>query len=142
MPAGAAAAGGAGGPASLHAPDLAAKPADDALFQPRDVALGNAQAVGDLLLGALDAVVEPEAQFHDAALAAAQAVEGLAQQAAVDPGLDVPVDAVAVGTRQHVAEQQLVAVPIHVEGFVQGNLGPGAAALPQVHQDLVLDALG
>ena len=55
--------------------------------------------------------------------------------------LDGPHDGIGIGA-QHVAEKELVAVPVGVEGFVQADLSPLGGVFPEIHEDLVLNAPG
>ena len=41
---------------------------------------------------------------------------------------------------QNIAEQQLIAVPVHVQRFIEAHLALALRATPQIHQNLVLDA--
>ena len=111
----------------------------NALFQPGYVGLGDAQVVGHLLLGVLLGRPQPEAQHHDGPLPGGEAVHSAAEHSALGLPLDVLVHRVGLAA-QKVGEQQLVAVPVHVQGVVDGDLVAQLGALPQVHQDLVLDA--
>src|SRR5690606_14021762 len=40
---------------------------------------------------------------------------------------------------EDVRKQQLVSVPVRIEGFIEADFCPGLAIPPQVHQDLVFD---
>ena len=60
-----------GGGFSLPLHELAAQSQEDALFQTGDVALGDAEAVGYLLLGGFGSAAETKAEGDDVALALA-----------------------------------------------------------------------
>ena len=126
---------------SAHAQDLPAEPQDDALFQPGDIGLGDAQPVCHLLLGQLSAAPQPKPHGDDVPFAGAQLCHRLRQHLAVCVRLDGTHDHVAVRT-QHIAEQQLLAVPVGVQRLVEADLHAAAAVLPQVHEYLVFDAAG
>ena len=112
---------------------------DDALLQPGDVGLGDAQLVGHLLLGVLLAGAQAKAQHHDFLLPGREPVHRPAEHGPLRLLLDVPVHGVGVAAQQ-VGEQQLVAVPVHVEGVVDGHLVAQLGAFPKVHQDFILNA--
>ena len=57
---------------------------DDPFFQPGNVALADAQCVGGLLLGTLNAVRQTKAQLHDLPFPRGQAVHGPAQHGTPD----------------------------------------------------------
>ena len=122
----------------LHLPPQAG---DDALFQAGDVRLGDAHAVGYLLLGQLLPASQAKSQGDDVLLPGRQPGYCLRQELAVHVGLDGPHDHVAVGA-QHVGQQQLLAVPVGVQGLVKADLRALGGIFPQVHEDLILDAAG
>ena len=93
---------------------------DDPFFQPGNVALADAQCVGGLLLGALNAVRQTKAQLHDLPFPRGQAVHGPAQNGALRILLQPLADLVLI-TAQNIRKQQLVAVAIHVQRFVDAG---------------------
>ena len=122
----------------LHLPPQAG---DDALFQAGDVRLGDAHAVGYLLLGQLLPASQAKPQGDDVLLPGRQPGYCLRQELAVHVGLDGPHDHVTVGA-QHVGQQQLLAVPVGVQGLVKADLRALGGIFPQVHEDLIFDAAG
>ncbi len=53
--------------------------------------------------------------------------------------IQVRLDSIRLGP-QNVGEQQLVAVPVHIERFVNSNLSRSLRGLAQKHQNFVFDA--
>lgn len=113
-------------------PPAPAQTADDALFEPGNIALGDAQRVGDLLLGVLRLVVEAEAQLHDAAFPGRQPPHRTTQGGALGAALQFLAD-LRVVARQHVHQQQLVAVGVGVQRLVYAGVLPPVRAFAQVH---------
>ncbi len=99
------------------------------------------QPVGDLLLGLLPRAAQSEAKRDDLPLPVLQLGDGGRKELPVHVVLDGPHDGIGIGA-QHVAEKELVAVPVGVEGFVQADLSPLGGVFPEIHEDLVLNAPG
>ena len=100
--------------------------------------MGDADAVGNLLLGVFPAPDQPEPQPHDDLLPLGQPVDGLQQQVPLNAGFDVAVDRVGLRA-EDVRQQQLVAVPVDVQRLVDRHLVLLRLGLAQIHQNLVLD---
>ena len=83
--------------------------------------------------------VQAEAQYHDAPVAFAEAREGGIEEIQVNGILDIAADDVVIGA-EHIPEQQLVAVPIDVEGLVKADLQLQSVGLAEEHEYLVFDA--
>ena len=83
--------------------------------------------------------VQAEAQDHDAPVAFAEAREGGIEEIQVNGILDIAADDVVIGA-EHIPEQQLVAVPIDVEGLVKADLQLQSVGLAEEHEYLVFDA--
>ena len=99
----------------------------------------DAQPVGHLFLRMFTPAPQPEAQLHDFPVARRQAGHGAQQKPALRFLLHPHVHGILIAA-QHIGEQQLVAVPIHVEGIVDGNLVAQLGMLAQKHEDLIFDA--
>ena len=112
---------------------------DDALFEPADVALGDAQQVRDFFLRRLARAADAEAQQDDLPVALAECLDGAQEHGALRVVLERAAHGVGVRA-ENVREQQLVAVPVGVERLVDAHLCFLRAALAQVHEDLVFNA--
>ena len=95
--------------------------------------------IGGFFLGALDAVQQPEAQFHDLALPRGEQRHRLPEGGPLGTLFEPLADQVFVAA-EDVGEKQLVAVAVHVQRLVDAGLLPAVGAFAQVHQDLVADA--
>lgn len=84
---------------------------------------------------------DAEAQPHDELLPLGQVGDAVEKQILLRLLLDVPVDAVGIAA-QNIGEEQLVAVPIDVEGLVDGELVAQLGIFAQMHENFVLDAAG
>ena len=126
-------------PIIANAAHLPPQARQDALFEAADVALGDAQHIGDLLLRVLPLPVKAEAQADDLALAPLKPLHRLEQHPPLGVVLERAADLVLVGA-EDVRKQQLVAVPVGVERLVDAQLRALRARLAQMHEDLVLDA--
>lgn len=91
-----------------------------------------AQRVGDLLLGVLRLVVEAEAQLHDAAFPGRQPPHRTTQGGALGAAFQFLAD-LRVVARQHVHQQQLVAVGVGVQRLIYAGVLPPVRAFAQVH---------
>ena len=112
---------------------------DDAFFEAGDVALADAEGIGGLFLGALDAVQQPEAQFHDLALPRGEQGHRLPEGGPLGALFEPLADQILVAA-EDVGEKQLVAVAVHVQRLVDAGLLTAVGAFAQIHQDLVADA--
>ena len=92
-------------------------------------------------MGAFALAAQAKAQGHDLLLPGGQAAQGRKEHLPLGILLHGAVDDVRLGA-QHVAEEQLVAVPIRVQRLVERDLPLLVGGLAQVHQNLVLDAPG
>ena len=112
---------------------------DDALFEPADVALRDAQQIRDLFLRRLARAADAKAQQDDLPVALAECLDGAQEHGALRVVLERAAHGVGVRA-ENVREQQLVAVPVGVERLVDAHLCFLRAALAQVHEDLVFNA--
>ena len=82
---------------------------DDAFFEAGDVALADAEGIGGLFLGALDAVQQPEAQFHDLALPRGEQGHRLPEGGPLGALFEPLADQILVAA-EDVGEKQLVCI--------------------------------
>ena len=103
--------------------------------------MGDADGVGHLLLGVLGAAPQAKAQVHDLPLPVGEAVHRRQEQRLLGAFLDRAAGDIRLGA-EDIREHELIAVPVGVQRFVDGDLSPLVLDLAEVHQDLVLDAAG
>ena len=114
-------------------------PRDNPLLKPRDIRLGDTEPVGHLLLRQLPAPAETEAHGDDLLFAPGELRHRVSQELAVDIRLDGAHDNVPLRP-EHVAQQQLLAIPVGVERLVETDLRALGRVFTQVHEDLIFDA--
>ena len=117
------------------------QPGDDALFQTGDIGLGDSKPVRHLFLRLLPAASQSKAQRDDLLFPGREHLQCRGQQRAVHILLNGTHDRVLL-CPQHIAEQQLVSVPIGVERLIKGDLPLSVGIFAQMHQDLIFDTAG
>ena len=85
--------------------------------------------------------VDTETQLHDELLTLRQPGYAFEQQVPFCLLLDVPVDQVRIAA-QDIRQQEFIAVPVHVEGLIDGKLVSQLGILAQIHQNFVFDTAG
>ena len=90
-------------------------------------------------MGVLHAVHKAEAQFHDLPLPGGQTLHRPPQGGSLGGLLQLQAHLIFVAA-QHVREQKLVAVAVHIQRLVDAGLLPPVGAFAQVHQNFVADA--
>lgn len=103
--------------------------------------MGDSKPVRHLFLRLLPAASQSKAQRDDLLFPGREHLQCRGQQRAVHILLNGTHDRVLL-CPQHIAEQQLVSVPIGVERLIKGDLPLSVGIFAQMHQDLIFDTAG